>query len=83
MLIASPVYAEKPKTISILEEDWLMCQADRSFLTDRADWLTVELAARSEELVMAQESPPECDGPPYVAILCGVIAGFLAGELLD
>jgi len=50
---------------------------------DWSDALTVKLKAREEELRMAEENPPECDGFPYVAILGGFVVGFLAAELLD
>jgi len=78
---ASQDLNEKPK--SELVAEILSLRADRSFLLDTADDLTVRLAAKTELLELCEEDPPECGGPPWLVITLAAVAGGVTVLLLD
>jgi len=82
-MTASSACAEKPKTITVFEEEWMMLQSDRAFLTDRSDILTVKLGECRELLKKAEENPPECDGFPWKECIISALVGAVTYSLVD
>lgn len=82
------VYAESPKLDTERSKDDLIAEllylrADKAFLLDAADELTVDLEACEKLLEMERENPPECDGFPWLEVACGAIVGGATVLLLD
>lgn len=79
MKSASQDLEEKPK--SELIEEILELRADRSFLLDTADDLTVRLDG-CEELLELTESPPCEDGFPWLVAGVSVLVGAVTYALV-
>ena len=83
LLAATPSVSQdleqKPKSELIVEI--LELRADRTFLLDTADELTVELAA-CNELLEIQESPPCDDGFPWTVAGISLLVGAVAYSLV-
>lgn len=93
MLNACPAYAKRPTSdkgpanshVDVVKE-LVDLRADKAFLMDYADNLTVKLEATKELLILCEDQEavvcPD-DGPPWTAIIVSALAGGLVVALLD
>ena len=82
-LSGSLSYAENKPTVTIPEAELLRLRADRAFLMDAADELTVRLESCEEMLEMSEENPPECDGFPWLECVVSALVGAVTVALVD
>lgn len=82
---AGTAYCDTPLRPNLSAADSLITElrTENAILVDYAITLEVNLTACEKRLEAAKESPPECEGFPYVEVLVAALAGGLAVSLLD